>query len=75
LNGFLSGPGAATADMIYGAIAAFGLTFIMNTIIGQAHWLKPLGRIFLLYLGIRTFLSKPAGRAAQVERKGLLGNQ
>ena len=73
LAGFLSGLGAATADMIYGAIAAFGLTVIMDLMIGQANWLKLLGGIFLLYLGIRTFFSRPAEQAAQSERKGLPG--
>jgi threonine/homoserine/homoserine lactone efflux protein len=73
LTGFLSGLGAATADMVYGAIAAFGLTVIMDLLIGQANWLKLIGGIFLLYLGARTFFSKPADRPAQSGRVGLLG--
>jgi threonine/homoserine/homoserine lactone efflux protein len=73
LAGFFCGLGAATADMIYGGVAAFGLTFIMNALIGQAHWLKLIGSIFLLYLGIKTFLSKPAEQAALVNRKGYWG--
>src|SRR5688572_10356987 len=73
LTGFLSGLGAATADMIYGAIAAFGLTVIMDLLIGQANWLKLIGGIFLLYLGARTFFSKPADRPARSGRVGLLG--
>jgi threonine/homoserine/homoserine lactone efflux protein len=73
LTGFLSGLGAATADMIYGAIAAFGITFIMDLLIGQANWLKLIGGIFLLYLGVRTFHSKPADHSAGSDRVGLLG--
>ena len=73
LAGFLSGLGAATADMIYGAIVAFGITVIMDLLIGQAQWLKFIGGIFLLYLGMRTFLSKPAEQAAQTNSNGLLG--
>jgi threonine/homoserine/homoserine lactone efflux protein len=73
LTGFLSGLGAATADMIYGAIAAFGLTIVMDLLIGQAIWLRLLGGSFLMYLGIRTFLSKPAEQAAQTNRNGLIG--
>ena len=30
LSGFISGMGAASADAVYGAIAAFGLTFISS---------------------------------------------
>jgi threonine/homoserine/homoserine lactone efflux protein len=73
LNGFLSGLGAATADMIYGAVAAFGLTFITELLVDQANWFRIIGGIFLLYLGLRTFLAKPADQAAQVSQNGLLG--
>jgi hypothetical protein len=70
LAGFLSGMGAASADMLYGAIAAFGLTVVQDLLLGQAVWLRLVGGIFLLYLGVRTFLSKPAERAAQTSRGG-----
>jgi len=63
LNGFLSGLGAATADMLYGAVAAFGLTFITDVLVGQAGWLRLIGGLFLLYLGIRTFRARPAESA------------
>lgn len=73
LTGLLSGLGAATADMIYGAIAAFGLSVIMDVLIGQRVWLQLLGGLFLFYLGIKTFLSRPAEEAAQANRNGLFG--
>jgi threonine/homoserine/homoserine lactone efflux protein len=73
LTGLLSGLGAATADMIYGAVAAFGLTVIMNALLDQKFWLQLIGGFFLLYLGIKTLLSKPAEEAAQTNRNGLLG--
>jgi threonine/homoserine/homoserine lactone efflux protein len=73
LSGLLSGLGAATADMIYGAIAAFGLSVIMNVLIEQAFWLKLIGGLFLLYLGIKTLLSKPAEEAARANSSGLSG--
>lgn len=73
LTGFLSGLGAATADMVYGAIAAFGLTVVMDVLLGQVVWLKLIGGAFLIYLGIKTLLSKPAEDAAQANRNGLLG--
>ena len=34
ISGLISGLGAATADALYGSIAAFGLTFISNILIG-----------------------------------------
>ena len=59
--GIVSGLGAATADAIYGCIAGFGLTFISSILISQQKNLRLIGGAFLCYLGIRTFLSKPAG--------------
>jgi len=73
LIGFLSGLGAATADMFYGAIAAFGLTAVQDLLVGQQTWLRPAGGLFLIYLGIRTMLSRPAKNAAQVRPGGRLG--
>jgi threonine/homoserine/homoserine lactone efflux protein len=58
--GFLSGLGAATADMSYGAIAAFGLTAVESALTGAGFWLRLLGGLFLIYLGLRTFNSRPA---------------
>jgi threonine/homoserine/homoserine lactone efflux protein len=69
LTGFLSGLGAASADMLYGAVAAFGLTAVQDLLVGQQVWLRLIGGLFLLYLGIKTYFSKPAEQAAAV--KGL----
>jgi len=59
LVGFFSGLGAASADMSYGAVAAFGLSVIQKLLIGAQFWLHILGGLFLIYLGIKTFLTKP----------------
>jgi threonine/homoserine/homoserine lactone efflux protein len=58
--GFVSGLGAATADATYGLIAGFGLTFIASFLVSQGLWLRLIGGLFLVYLGLRTFLTKPA---------------
>jgi len=71
--GIISGLGAASADAIYGCIAGFGLTFISNFLVGQQFWLRLLGGIFLGYLGVKTFLSKPTDRAATVRGNGFAG--
>ncbi len=71
--GFLSGLGAATADMSYGAIAAFGLTAIQNILVAQQVWLRLLGGLFLVYLGVRTFVMRPdATTAAAATAQGAL---
>lgn len=58
--GLVSGLGAATADGLYGCIAGFGLQAIADFLINQAAWLRIIGGIFLCYLGVTTFLAKPA---------------
>jgi len=64
LIGFVSGLGAASADTFYSAVAAFGLTAVQNVLIRQQAWLHLIGGGFLIYLGIRTFMTKPADRPA-----------
>jgi threonine/homoserine/homoserine lactone efflux protein len=51
LAGFVSGLGAATADAIFGLIAAFGLTFISDWLIWYQHWLRVAGGCYLLFIG------------------------
>ena len=74
LAGFLSGLGAATADGLYGCVAAFGLTAFSNLLTAQSGWLKLAGGVFLLYLGARTFFSRPAERQAEARGGSLLGS-
>lgn len=75
LSGLLTGLGAATADACYGAIAAFGLTLISDFLIGQKVTLQILGIIFLLYLGVKTFIENPASEAkGNVNGKGLISD-
>ena len=68
--GFVSGLGAATADAVYGAVAAFGLTFISDFLKRQEFWLGLLGGLFLCYLGVRTFLAAPANAGPPVAQRG-----
>jgi threonine/homoserine/homoserine lactone efflux protein len=72
-SGLISGLGAATADAIYGCIAGFGLTFISNLLIHQQMWLRLFGGAFLCYLGLTTFLAKPAESTAIIKGNSLLG--
>lgn len=63
--GLVTGLGAATADGIYGGIAAFGLTIISSFLVSQQTWIRLLGGAFLVYLGIRAICTRPAEQAAQ----------
>jgi threonine/homoserine/homoserine lactone efflux protein len=73
LWGLVSGLGAATADAAYGAVAALGLTVVSGLLLGGEFWLRLVGGFFLLFLGARTFLSKPSESPASAGGRGLLG--
>jgi threonine/homoserine/homoserine lactone efflux protein len=73
MSGFVSGMGAATADALYGCIAGFGVTYISGFLIGQQFWFRLIGALFLGYLGVKTFFSKPAEASSKAEGKGLAG--
>lgn len=73
LQGLFSGLGAATADAIYGSIAAFGLASVSQLIIQQQHWLRFMGGMFLCFLGVRAVLTKPSDKSNNRRRFGLKG--
>ena len=70
--GLVSGLGAATADMVYGTIAAFGITAVSRFLVGQRIWFGIVGGIFLLYLGVRTFLARSSRDDTSPSNSGLL---
>jgi threonine/homoserine/homoserine lactone efflux protein len=76
-SGFVSGLGAATADAFYGSVAGFGLAFISSFLISQGTWLRLLGGAFLIFLGVKTLLARPAvssaGEPAPLPTAGLFG--
>jgi threonine/homoserine/homoserine lactone efflux protein len=72
LAGFVAGLGAATADACYGAIAAFGVTAVSGAITSIAPALRVAGGLFLIYLGIRTFISVPGRPDAEQTERSLL---
>ena len=71
-TGLASGLGAATADGIYGMIGAFGLTALIVVLTDAQFWLRLVGAVFLLFLGVHTMRVRPAEHeAAAVGRGGL----
>jgi len=57
--GFFSGMGAATADSIYGFIAAFGLTVVSDFLLDHQLFLRLTGGTILCVIGIRTLVARP----------------
>ena len=73
LTGLVTGLGAASADAVYGFIAAFGLTFISNFLVAQQTWFRLVGGGFLIYLGIRAYVSTPENVTASTSRQNHVG--
>jgi threonine/homoserine/homoserine lactone efflux protein len=65
LSGLVSGLGAATADALFGAIAAFGLTFVSDWLFGYETWLRAAGGIYLLYIGGSALTTEVRDRIAE----------
>lgn len=55
----MSGLGAASADGVYGLIAALGLTLVSQILNDWQVPLRLAGGAFLAYLGIRAFFARP----------------
>ena len=72
LHGLVSGLGAASADAVYGSVAAFGLTFVSTLLSQQQAWIRLLGGLFLCVLGIRTFRRKPDAQPSAAQTAGNL---
>ncbi len=71
--GFVSGLGAATADAVYAATAAFGLTSISAYLTARQPILHLIGGAFLLYLGLRVAIARPPEGPGLASDGGLLG--
>lgn len=70
--GFVTGLGAATADALYGAVAAFGLTAISDLVLGYQTELRLVGGLFLLALGVKTFLARVTTASPPMRGSGWL---
>ena len=68
LAGLATGLGAASADALYGVIAAYGLTLLTEWLVCQQGWLQLVGGIFLCYLGLRTLSRLPTAVPVGVDR-------
>lgn len=56
--GLAPGFGGAVADMIFGAVAAFGLTFIADFLLQHERYMRLGGGVLLLFMGLYGCLRK-----------------
>lgn len=72
-TGLACGLGTAGADALYGLLAAFGLVAASALLDSISWWVGLAGALFLLYLGLKILLGRPAARAAEAgPRQGSL---
>jgi len=71
-SGLASGLGAASADAVYGAIAAAGLTMAADFLRKQQSRLGFIGGALLLYIGVRTFQNPPPDAHGDADEKHTL---
>lgn len=62
--GFCTGAGVALADVIYGCIAAFGLTAVSDLLMEHHFWIRLFGGLFLGYLGIKILVGNVASKSS-----------
>ena len=71
LYGLVSGMGAACADAVFGAIAAFGVSFIADFLAREQFWFQLGGASLLLALGCHGLLGKGRPPGAALEASDL----
>ena len=58
-SGVVSGLGAAAADTIYGSIAAFSVTLVIDFLLREQFWIRLVGGSLLILIGVWYYLRKP----------------
>lgn len=59
LAGIVAGLGAALADACFGCMAGFGISLLSHVLTHYQLWFQMVGAIFLWFVGIKIFKSKP----------------
>jgi threonine/homoserine/homoserine lactone efflux protein len=57
--GYMTGIGAALGDAVFGAVAAFGLSFVEQFVFEREAWLLGIGGLVLMIMGWTTMRHRP----------------
>jgi threonine/homoserine/homoserine lactone efflux protein len=57
--GLVVGAGVAAADLTFAAIAAFGVTAVSSALLAGTFWIKLVGSVLMVALGVRIALAGP----------------
>ena len=58
-SGLISGVGAALVDTLYGGIAGFGISLVIQFLLREQFWIRLIGGILLIFLGAALYFEKP----------------
>ncbi|MDR3566189.1 MAG: LysE family transporter [Negativicutes bacterium] len=72
LSGLATGLGTATADAVYGMVAAFGITAVADLLLGYHLFIQLIGGGFLVYLGYSAYRAELAVQDAKITGGSLL---
>jgi threonine/homoserine/homoserine lactone efflux protein len=64
-SGLISGLGAATVDTLYGCIAGFSITFVIQFLLKEEFWIRLIGGILLVLIGVYYYFRKPQSLSAE----------
>jgi threonine/homoserine/homoserine lactone efflux protein len=68
-HGLVTGVSAASCDMVYSLVAAFGITLVSDFITLEQYWIRLIGGIILLVIGYGAFRARPlATKAVEAPR-------
>jgi len=59
-SGIVSGFGAALADTLYGAVAGFSITLVIQFVLREEFWIRLIGGILLIGIGAVYYRTSPA---------------
>jgi len=58
-SGLLSGVGAALVDTLYGGIAGFSISLVIQFLLREQFWIRLIGGILLIGIGAALYFKKP----------------
>lgn len=69
-SGFITGAGAAFADVIYAVIAGFSISLIKEFLADNQTIIRVVASLFLIVIAYRIFFSNPALQLRKLKREG-----
>lgn len=76
ISGLVSGLGAASADTLFAIMALFSLSMVMSFIESHTLWLKALGGLMVIFIGLSIYRKNPVMqmRKNRTKKGNLLGD-